>query len=45
MEYEDDNSRELEDIQHDIVEERMEYEENLARSEEDGWFYPDTDAE
>jgi len=43
MEYEDNNGRELEDIQHDVIKERIEYEENLARSEDDGWFYPDAE--
>lgn len=43
MDYEDDYVQELADIRKEIVEECMEYEDNWARAEEDGWFYSDSD--
>lgn len=41
MDYEYEEFAELEEIHREILEECMEYGENMARSEEDGWFYPE----
>lgn len=34
-----------EEVMQEILEEADEYAENLQRSEEEGWFYPDGDME
>lgn len=39
MEYENYDFDYYDEVQREIVEECMEYEENMARSEEHGWFY------
>ena len=31
------------EVWREIAEERLEYQENFHRSEEEGWFYPDDD--
>ncbi len=36
---------EIAQIQREITEECMEYGENMARSDENGWFYPDDDTD
>lgn len=40
---EDDYNDEMAQIQREITEECMEYGENMQRSEDEGWFYPDGD--
>jgi len=45
MEYESDYDHELALVLRDVMEECMEYGDNMARSEEDGWFYADVDDE
>lgn len=45
MEYEYEYDCEMEETNREITEECMEYQENMNRSEEEGWFYPDGDEE
>jgi hypothetical protein len=40
----EDYDGEMEQIQRDIPEEGMEFGENMQRSEDEGWLYPDDDA-
>jgi hypothetical protein len=39
----DEYDAEQEEVMHDILEESEEYADNLQRSEDEGWFYPDED--
>ena len=41
----EDYENEIAQLQREITEECMEYGENMARSDEDGWFYPDDDTD
>ncbi len=41
----EDYDGEMEQIQREISEECMEFGENMQRSEDEGWFYSDEDAE
>ena len=41
----EDHDGEMEQIQREISEECMEFGENMQRSEDEGWFYSDEDAE
>ena len=45
MEYETNDDQELSLVQREVMEECMEYADNVARSEEDGWFYADDEGE
>ena len=45
MEYESDCGEEQAQINQEIIEECQEYGENIHRSDEEGWFYPDEESE
>jgi hypothetical protein len=45
MENESDYGEEQAQINREIIEECQEYGENMHRSDEEGWFYPDDESE
>ena len=45
MESVDDYQDQMDETQREILEECMEYGEDMARSDEDGWFYADDDGD
>jgi len=45
VKYENDFDHEQSLVQRDVMEECMEYGDNMARSEEEGWFYADVEGE
>lgn len=45
MECPEDYQDQIDEIQREILQECMEYGEDMARSDEEGWFYADNDVE